>query len=310
MKAIIFGLGSIGQRHMRLLQTYFHEVDLWHYNRYALEPYFEKLVDSCRWEALPLGVIYPDDFSVISTPSEAHLSCARACAEMCLNLFIEKPICTNSDGLDDLIRTVRAKNLVSYVAYVLRFHPFIEYLKNNPLDGPYRFVCHSNAERWPSARKLNHVVWELSHEIDLAEYLLGSTRRIRGNCTPDGRRASLVCDHAGGASSEFSLRLDAEAEQRFISIGGHDYPLGADDNLYLRQWCHFVNRLRRKAAGKYAGTRNDLATAAGLFRRMEAFVNRVESCLVASRRVKSSHVGSCHVGSGPVMSSRVFRKEV
>lgn len=272
MKAIIFGLGSIGQRHMRLLQTYFPEVELWHYNRYALEPYFEKLVDGGGWEALPLGVISPDDFVIISTPSEAHLSCARACAEMGLNLFIEKPICTNSKGLDDLIRMVRSKNLVAYVAYPLRFHPFIEYLKTIPPAGNYRFVCHSNAERWPSARKLNHVVLELSHELDIAEYLLGSVRGIRGDCSPDGRRAEITCSHAGGASSEFSLWLDAETEQRFVSVGGHDYPLGADDGLYLKQLAHFVGRLKRKAAGAFAGTRNDLATAAKLFRRMEEFI--------------------------------------
>lgn len=272
MKAIIFCLGSIGSRHMRLLQTYFPEVEVWHYNRYALEPYFEKLVDGGGWKELPLDVISPDDFVIISTPSEAHLSCARACAEMGLNLFIEKPVCTNSKGLDDLIRIVRAKNLLAYVAYVLRFHPFIEYLKTIPPAGNYRFVCHSNAERWPSARKLDHVVLELSHELDIAEYLLGSVRGIRGECSASGRRAEIVCEHDGGASSELSLRLDSESEQRFVSIGDHQYPIWADDGLYLKQWCHFIGRLKRKATGAFAGTINDLGQAAGLFRRMEEFI--------------------------------------
>lgn len=253
MKAVIFGLGSIGSRHKRLLQTYFPDVEIWHYNRYALEPCFEKLVDGARWEALPLDHISTDDFSVISTPSEAHLGCARACAEMGLNLFIEKPICTNTNGLDDLVRMVQAKDLVAYVAYPLRHHPFVEHLKTISPERNYRFVCHSNATRWPSARKLDHVVWELSHEIDLAEYLLGSIRGIRGNCSPDGLRAALTCDHDGGARSDISLRLDSEVEERFIGVGEHRYPIAADDCVYLKQLIHFVGRLKRKARGRMRG---------------------------------------------------------
>jgi predicted dehydrogenase len=242
MKAIIFGLGSIGKRHMRLLLDYFPEIEVWHYSRgdYFKEigPCYEKLIDKSRWEPVSLS-LNQDDFAIISNPTEAHLSTAHTAAELGLNLFMEKPIGLSTQGLSHLIALVQSNKLVAYVAYPLRFHPFIQYLKENPKPGRYHFECRSDASKWPSARKLDHVVLELSHEIDLAQHILGPIRRITGGGSD--RWAGLVMEHDNARVSSAYLDIASPVEARSITIGSNWYPLEVNNYLYLSQLIQFIN---------------------------------------------------------------------
>ena len=263
MKAIIFGLGSIGKRHMRLLLDYFPEVEVWHYNRgdYYKEigPCYEKLVDRCRWDVLPLK-LSQDDFAIISNPTGSHLSTALPIAEMGVHFLMEKPLGLNTQGLSHLISVVKAKNLTARVAYPLRYHPIVKHLKTIPPAGKFHFECRSDASKWPSARKLDHVVLELSHEIDLAQYLLGPVRQITGES--DGVFASLVLKHDHAVSTAY-LNLNSADEARFVRIDNHEYPIQVNDFLYIAQLSHIITK-----------PESNLEEAGGLLRVMEEFIER------------------------------------
>jgi len=50
------------------------------------------------------------------------------------HLFIEKPVATTLDGIDELQELVTRKKLVAMVGYNLRLHPLLKKMKE-PLDG-------------------------------------------------------------------------------------------------------------------------------------------------------------------------------
>jgi predicted dehydrogenase len=192
MKILFFGLGSIGTRHARLLKTHFK------HDLYAL-----RSNKNGKGNELGIKEIYnlkdidkiKPDIAFITNPTNLHIHYALLCAKKGINLFIEKPLSNNNQGIQELINEIRKRHLVSYTAYNLRFHPAIvwlkEYLKKN-----YPFHVTINASSYlPDWRKnvkhLEHysafkskgggVILELSHEIDYLYYLFGGFKKIKIN---------------------------------------------------------------------------------------------------------------------------------
>jgi len=191
MKIIFFGLGSIGQRHARLiLKNFKHTVFAYRSNKKA-KPNNLGIQEVHSWQAIKK--ISPDA-AFITNPSFLHLETAIRCAKLGMNLFIEKPLCSNTSGLDRLIKIVKNKKLTTYVAYCLRFHPAIESLYkyiNNRKRMHSRVVVSSYLPNWRpnkhygssySAHNLQGggVIMDLSHEIDYSRYLFGDILKISG----------------------------------------------------------------------------------------------------------------------------------
>jgi len=155
-----------------------------------------------------------------------------------MHLFIEKPIDSKTEGLDELIQLVNQKGLTAYVAYPLRFHPVMGELKRR-LQG--QKVIHSRAvstsymPNWRS--KQNHktsyssfreqgggVLLDLSHEIDYVEHLFGEISDIQGTF---GRQSNVTVDaddfcdlnlfHPHGITN-LHMNLFSFKTQRFIEV--------------------------------------------------------------------------------------------
>lgn len=198
MKIIFFGLGSIGQRHAKiLLKDYKH-------NLYAFRSGIDTIPNKLGIQELNSWNEVSDlkpDVAFITNPTSLHIQTAIKCAEIGCKLFIEKPIDKDLKGLDELIDIVKKKNLVSYIAYCLRFHPIIEKLKeyiNERKVLHLRAVCTSFYPLWrPGGDYLKiysanlklggGVVFDLSHEIDYITYLLGSVNKLSGNFSKRGK---------------------------------------------------------------------------------------------------------------------------
>ena len=202
MKIIFFGLGSIGQRHAKiLLDNYDHEL-------------FAFRTKKGRYkQELPIKEIYSwddveklkPDIAFITNPTSSHIETALNCAKNGYRLFIEKPIDSKKEGLDELLKIVRDKQLPSYVAYNLRFHPVINKLKgyiNQYYFLHMRVLCTSFLPDWrpeqdhkksySSNLKLGGgVLLDLSHEIDYVDYLLDGINKIEGNY---GRKSDITID--------------------------------------------------------------------------------------------------------------------
>lgn len=202
MKIIFFGLGSIGQRHAKiLLENYKHDL-------YAFRSGANDIPNQLGIKELrsfeEVEKLKPD-IAFITNPTSLHIETAIKCANIGCKLFIEKPIDKDLNGLAKLIDIVKRKKLVTYVAYNLRFHPVIKKLNdylasNNPLH--VRVVSTSFLPTWrPNTNHLKSysanaslgggVISDLSHEIDYVSYLLGLVKQIKGNYT---RRSNLTVD--------------------------------------------------------------------------------------------------------------------
>lgn len=202
MKIIFFGLGSIGQRHAKiLLENYPH--DLYAFRSGISEAYNKLGIKELHsWGEV--RNLEPD-IAFITNPTYLHIETAIKCAEIGCKLFVEKPIDKDLKGLEKLLEIVNNKKLVTYVAYNLRFHPVIlrlkKYIENQkPLH--VRVVCTSYLPTWrPDTDYLQSysantsmgggVILDLSHELDYTAYLFGGIKEIEGNY---GKRSNVTVD--------------------------------------------------------------------------------------------------------------------
>jgi predicted dehydrogenase len=271
LKIIFFGLGSIGTRHYNLIKKHF---DFDCYSFTALGRRFGEVKK-----------IKPD-VAFITCPTYLHIGYAQQCADMGMALFIEKPIDCQTLGLSALLDTVKANYLTTYIAYNLRHHADVRYIKKRIEDRPIRMaklVCRTNLEAWrPYATysKYAHqgggALLELSHEIDLAEYLFGKIVKIDGYTAKIGAAptdaedyASLITMHENGNKTDILLDLGSKAEQRTIEVKTDDfeckYHLEPNDKMWWHQLGYFFDNINNSKM------MNNLADASDLFRKIIDF---------------------------------------
>lgn len=134
MKYLICGLGSIGKRHLEnLLKLGVDGRQIGVLRRRSanalgdkvLENYPEIKIYHNLDQALkqkPLAVF-------VTNPTALHIPAALKAAKSDCHLFIEKPLSHSLAGVDELIKIVKAKKLVAFVAYNFRFHPLLLQVK-------------------------------------------------------------------------------------------------------------------------------------------------------------------------------------
>lgn len=235
MKIVFFGLGSIGQRHARiLLKDYSHDI-------FALRSSLNNKKNNLGVKELhswtEIEKLKPD-IAFITNPTYLHIETAIKCAKIGCKLFIEKPVDKDINNLDKLLKIVKAKNLVTYVAYNLRFHPIIktliEYLqKQKPVY--VRVVCSSYLPNWRTDRDYlksysansnmgGGVILDLSHELDYICYLFGETNEIKGNfskqsnITVDAEDCADLLFLSGGIPVNIHIDFLSQFNQRYIQI--------------------------------------------------------------------------------------------
>lgn len=190
MKFLIIGLGSIGQRHVRnLASTGDHNFLAY---RVRGNPLPEGLpFDSIQvFDDLDEALTQKPDATLVCGPTSTHAKIARRVVDAGSNLFIEKPLSNDLDGLEALIETASQKNLTALVGFNLRFHSPLIFLRNAIAEGrigeiqglrcqvgQYLPNWHPDEDyrRGYSAQKTlgGGVVLDLIHEIDLAIWLAG-----------------------------------------------------------------------------------------------------------------------------------------
>lgn len=304
-RVLLVGLGSIGTRHARLLRTHFPELDLVALRSGSASPGNELgLPELHGWDEVDRQTF---DVAVIANPTSLHIDTARLCAERGMHLFLEKPIDARLDGLDELIAICQSKQLTSYVAYPLRFHAVIGALRERLARRQVRhvrMVCASYLPDWrpgrahldvysAHARMGGGVLLDMSHELDLAQYLFGPVRSLRGtlrrtgDVTVDAEDcADVLLSHDWGTTN-ISLTMISRSPRRVISIETADGYLAADiraqtvtdlrdgnvetitltagaDNMYVAQLRYFFGNLGRTEID------NNLLQASDLYRKMIA----------------------------------------
>ena len=157
MKFLVIGCGSIGERHIPNLKKLSSgkilafDIDS---KRLSL---MKKKHNVETYQNLKKAYDQKPDAVLICTPPNLHIPMAMKAVNHCSNIFIEKPLSHNLQGIDRFLREVEKKKITVLVGYNLRFHEGIrkikkmidgkEYLLDEPLAADYSFVRASKADR-------------------------------------------------------------------------------------------------------------------------------------------------------------------
>lgn len=245
MRIIFFGLGSIGLRHAQIIQkNYKHELFAFRSGKNKSGNPLN-IPEISKWS--DVKKINPD-VAFITNPTALHLKTAQKCADLGMKLFIDKPIGDNLKGLNEILRIITKKDLVTYVGYNLRFHPLIVNLKKYISK---RKVLHTKiwttsylpnwrkGEDYKKSYRTNKnlgggVILDLSHEFDYLEYLLGNIEVKSGQFSKRSNLTNNVEDYSDtllkSDNGPVSLHIDffSHKNRREIQIDLENETLIAD----------------------------------------------------------------------------------
>src|SRR5262249_57224701 len=129
MRVLFVGLGGIGQRHLRNLRRLRADgVEVMAWRQRGLKT---TLTDKLEVEAgadvesrygvrvMPEleGALESADVVFVCNPTRAHVPVALSAARAGCHLFVEKPVSDSWDEVDELLRVVTQRKLVTFVGY-------------------------------------------------------------------------------------------------------------------------------------------------------------------------------------------------
>ena len=252
-RILICGLGSIGRRHLRVLRQYWPSLDISVF-RSGLGPACQEAelannIFSCFQQALE----WRPEAAIIASPASDHLNRALPLARIGVPLLIEKPVGSGTETSSDWEELVNlSRKLPISVAYVLRHDPCIDFVRNYLNNGKLGtlidadFYCGTWLPDWRPGLDYRQTVsarrdqgggalLELSHEIDLAQWLLGplelnfATLQQSKLLEVDVEdQATLVCRSSGDCLVTIRLNFCTAPPRRYILIRGSSGEIACD----------------------------------------------------------------------------------
>lgn len=305
MKVIFFGLGSIGARHANLLMEHYD------HKLYAFRTDASKgqnplgIEEVYTWEEIKK---LKPEVAFITNPTSEHIKTALRCVGLGMNLFMEKPIDVSEEHLDLLIDEIKRRELASYVAYNLRFHPVIIALEDCLRS---KKILHANVRacsflpRWRPgqdhlksysaiAKMGGGVILELSHEFDYIDYLMDGIEEIRGDF---GRRSNVTFDAEDSVDTiiktrrapvnlhmslfsqrqERGLKIDCEGESIYADLINNCIEIYSGDKVKVQKYETGIKETYKAQMDYYfsnignPGMMNNLVEASKLFRKILSF---------------------------------------
>jgi len=198
-KVLVVGLGSIGKRHIRIIQKQHPSVEIMVMRHRRCDDLDAEVLGIHRCvTTIDEALDFKPDAAIIANPATKHLEIAKLLASANIHLLIEKPIAESSTGVQSLIDICHDKKNILMTAYNLRFLPslleFREQLKLEKIGkilsvraevGQYLPDWRSGDDyrKTVSAQKNlgGGVLLELSHEIDYLTWIFGSIKWVKSH---------------------------------------------------------------------------------------------------------------------------------
>ena len=274
MKFLICGLGSIGQRHVRIIRKVMNgAAEIAAYRMRNREVVISDSLDAAvgrkpeehygiqRFDTLQEALSWRPDAVFVTNPISMHLTTALAFAEAGCHLFIEKPLSHNDDGVTALLRMVREKQLVCTVGYQVRHHPAYVKIKDLveqneigrltsadlhfgewlPGMHPYEDYRESHAARKDQG---GGVILCLSHEIDIAAWLFGKPLRVYAS---------------GGHLSDLEMDVEDTAEMLLsCTAEGREFPVHIHLDFLQKPARRYIHIVGEKGAILYDHATSEL----------------------------------------------------
>jgi predicted dehydrogenase len=197
MRVLLVGLGSIGKRHvtnLKFVDPSAHVI-VWHHQRKKGLGAISYIGVDEETFSLEEALKEIPDVAFISGPAPEHISKAMPLADKGIHLFVEKPLSDTKEGVEELLRLVKYKDLVLLVGYNLRFSRSLQVARKALMEGRVgrlialrahvgqylpQWRSGSDYRRSVSARRDlgGGVLLELSHELDYLRWLGGEVKGV------------------------------------------------------------------------------------------------------------------------------------
>tara|TARA_B100000886_G_scaffold335364_1_gene292318 strand:+ start:2593 stop:3525 length:933 start_codon:yes stop_codon:yes gene_type:complete len=230
-KGLVIGTGSIGLRHYKIISK------LLSFDTYIKSSSSKREIDlkNRGYKIFNKDLNY--DFGIIATTSDKHMSTYLKYGNLCPIWLIEKPIVSIYNLFPSLKIDKKEKDKL-FVGYNKRFEKGILKLKKiieNKSILSANFTCLSDLGKWrkqPISQSISldrnrggGVLNELSHEIDLASFLLGTIENITGEVfqkkytfTQVEDSAFLYIKHKYGKTSKVNISFASSFDKRIIEV--------------------------------------------------------------------------------------------
>ena len=185
MNILIIGLGSIARKHLTALRSLKMNAKI-----YALRSKPSSEVEDGVTNVYDLEDFnIPIHFAIISNPSNLHYHYIELLSKKDIPLFIEKPALHSLENSEKLVKLIEKKQLPTYIACNLRFHPCIAFLKKEIAIQSLRVnevnvYCGSYLPDWRPGKDFRAIYsanasmgggvhLDLFHEIDYITWIFG-----------------------------------------------------------------------------------------------------------------------------------------
>ncbi|MHA3787243.1 Gfo/Idh/MocA family protein [Flavobacterium hauense] len=209
MKILIIGLGSIAAKHINALKGIDVNADIYALRSSADAETIEGVINIYDLNDLKEEV----DFAIISNPSNLHYATIETLSNKGIDLFIEKPPVSSLNNVESLIKKLEDNNTVNYVACNLRFHPCIQFLKNEMENNQGKRInevnvyCGSYLPEWRPGKDFRTIYssrpemgggvhLDLFHEFDYTYWLFGKPENVTSIRRNKSSLEIPACDYA------------------------------------------------------------------------------------------------------------------
>jgi len=246
---LIVGLGSIGRRHVGIIQSIFPKINIivLRHKKYNSNDIKALGLYKCT-TSVDEAIEFNPQAAIISNPPSKHIEIAKKLANKGINLLIEKPISNSSEGVQELIDICYQNKVILMTGYNMRFFPSLiefkkqihckkigkiysirsetgQYLPNWRPESDYR--CGVSAQQKLGGGAL----LELSHEIDYLSWIFGGISWVKSHVSKqsdlevdveDSAQVILGFKEVEGAVLTASLNIDFirhDTTRRCFAIG-------------------------------------------------------------------------------------------
>jgi predicted dehydrogenase len=201
MNVLVVGLGSIAGKHIQAIRELFPTAAIMALRSASNAETLEGIGNIFSLKEL----LRKPDFAIVSNPTASHYETIEELSELQIPLMIEKPAFHSLDGVPALVDKLKKKNIFTYVACNLRFHPVVAFLKSQLAGKRINEVsvyCGSFLPAWRPDRDFRTVYsanakmgggvhLDLIHELDYCYWLFGKPQNFTSVKTA---RSSLQID--------------------------------------------------------------------------------------------------------------------
>ena len=205
-RVLIVGLGSIGQRHLRLARKLLPAADIRVLRRQATSEVPE-YSNGC-FSHIEEAFAFTPQIAAIANPAPFHIDTAQSLANSGVHLLIEKPLSDSLKGVERLLETCHKQGTVLVIGYNLRYLPSLQRFRDllgKRVIGRVLSVRCEIGQYLPSWRPGNNyrlgvsarqslgggALLELSHELDYLRWIFGEVEWVKATLS---RQSDLEID--------------------------------------------------------------------------------------------------------------------